>query len=73
MSYNPSAGGGGAPDAHAASHYDGGCDALLLSDLGDPAAAVDFAQQQALQFRAENRTSDPASPAVGQLWIRTDL
>jgi hypothetical protein len=21
----------------------------------------------------ENRTSDPGSPAVGQLWIRTDL
>ena len=21
----------------------------------------------------ENRTSDPASPAVGQVWIRTDL
>lgn len=21
----------------------------------------------------ENRTSDPASPAVGQMWIRTDL
>lgn len=24
-------------------------------------------------FRFENRTSDPASPAVGQVWIRTDL
>lgn len=72
MSYNPSAG-GGAPSAHAASHYDGGSDELLLNDLGDPTAAVDFAQQQALQFRVENRTSDPVSPAVGQLWIRTDL
>lgn len=64
---------GGAPAAHAASHYDGGSDELLLSDLGDPTASVEFAQQEALQFRVENRTSDPASPAVGQLWIRTDL
>jgi len=73
MSYNPSAGGGGAPSAHASSHSEGGSDELLLSDLGDPTTGIEFAQQQALQFRAENRTSDPASPAVGQLWLRTDL
>jgi hypothetical protein len=74
MSYNPSAGGGGgAPSAHASSHADGGSDELLLSDFGDPTTAVEFAQQQALQFRVENRTSDPGAPAVGQLWIRTDL
>ena len=24
-------------------------------------------------IRIENRTSDPASPLVGQLWLRTDL
>jgi hypothetical protein len=24
-------------------------------------------------FVIENRTSDPASPAVGQMWLRTDL
>lgn len=24
-------------------------------------------------FVVENRTTDPASPAVGQLWFRTDL
>jgi hypothetical protein len=24
-------------------------------------------------YRVENRTSDPGSPAVGQLWLRTDL
>jgi hypothetical protein len=28
---------------------------------------------QALNFRIENRTTDPASPAVGQIWLRTDL
>lgn len=27
----------------------------------------------ALSFVLENRTSDPASPAVGQIWLRTDL
>lgn len=38
-----------------------------------PVASVNFAQQQATQFRIENRTSDPGSPAVGQIWLRTDL
>ena len=28
---------------------------------------------QAIGMRIENRTSDPASPAEGQIWIRTDL
>ena len=36
-------------------------------------ASVNFNGQQATSFRIENRTSDPASPAVGQLWLRTDL
>jgi hypothetical protein len=34
---------------------------------------VDFTAQQSLNFVIENRTSDPGSPAVGQLWLRTDL
>jgi hypothetical protein len=59
--------------AHATQHKDGGGDVLLLHELGDPSAAVEFAQQQGLQFCVENRTSDPASPATGQLWLRTDL
>jgi hypothetical protein len=29
--------------------------------------------QQAVSFRLENRTSDPSSPTVGQIWLRTDL
>jgi hypothetical protein len=41
--------------------------------LRDPNGSVQFAQQQALQFRIENRTSDPGSPAVGEIWLRTDL
>lgn len=36
-------------------------------------ASVDFAQQQAVSFVIENRTSDPGSPVAGQLWLRTDL
>ena len=41
-----------------------------IVDLGDD---VEFNQNQGLQFVVENRTSDPASPVTGQLWIRTDL
>lgn len=41
--------------------------------VGTPIASVDFNQQQALQLRIENRTSDPGSPAVGEIWLRTDL
>jgi hypothetical protein len=44
-----------------------------LDAIPDPVASVDFAQQQALRFRIENRTSDPAAPAVGEVWLRTDL
>lgn len=38
-----------------------------------PTASVSFNDQQALSFRVENRTSDPSSPTVGQIWLRTDL
>lgn len=44
-----------------------------LSSLTVPVASVDFNGQQATNFRIENRTSDPGSPAVGQIWLRTDL
>jgi hypothetical protein len=63
----------GTPTAHAASHKLGGSDVILLNEFGNPTASVEFNQQQALQFRIENRTSDPGSPAVGQMWLRTDL
>lgn len=36
-------------------------------------ASVNFNGQQATNFRVENRTSDPASPSVGQIWLRVDL
>lgn len=38
-----------------------------------PDGAVDFGQQEGLTFRVKNRTADPVSPAVGQIWLRTDL
>jgi hypothetical protein len=34
---------------------------------------VNFNNQQAANFRLENRTSDPGSPATGRIWLRTDL
>lgn len=46
---------------------------VTLDAIADPVASVDFAQQQALQFVIENRTSDPGSPVSGQLWLRVDL
>jgi hypothetical protein len=47
--------------------------AYTLDVFANPVAALDFAQQQTLQFVIENRTSDPGSPATGQIWLRTDL
>lgn len=44
-----------------------------LDQMAAPTASVNFGGQQATSFRIENRTSDPASPTVGQLWLRTDL
>lgn len=34
---------------------------------------LDMKGNQSKNFVIENRTSDPSSPAVGQIWIRTDL
>ena len=44
-----------------------------LDAVPTPVADVNFADQQALSFRIENRTSDPGSPTEGQIWLRTDL
>ena len=44
-----------------------------ITALGTPTEAVDFNRQQILNVRIENRTSDPPEPAVGQIWLRTDL
>lgn len=34
---------------------------------------IDFNQNEAIAMCIENRTSDPGSPATGQMWLRTDL
>lgn len=47
--------------------------AMPLNTLAPPTGSVDFSQQESLQFRIENRTDDPVAPAVGQIWLRTDL
>jgi len=44
-----------------------------MGALNPPTSSVDFSGQQALSFRVENLTSDPVSPTVGQIWLRTDL
>lgn len=44
-----------------------------LDSVPKPVSNVNFNSQQATNFRIENRTSDPASPSVGQIWLRTDL
>ena len=44
-------------------------DRLIIEDNGD----IDMNNNQIKNFRIENRTSDPTTPAVGQMWIRTDL
>lgn len=46
---------------------------LTLDQIALATASVDFNSQQATNFRFENRTSDPGSPTVGQVWLRTDL
>jgi len=54
--------------------FDGTANISIRLDQNAAAtASVAFGQQQATGFRIENRTSDPGTPAVGELWLRTDL
>jgi len=48
-------------------------DATKLNELASPDGSVGFNQKQAVSLVIENRTSDPASPVDGQIWLRTDL
>lgn len=41
--------------------------------VGSVLTTLNFADNQATSFRVENRTADPGSPSVGQIWLRTDL
>lgn len=56
-----------------ASHSHAAGDLPDLDGITAPNASVNFNGQQATNFRIENRTSDPSSPAEGQIWLRTDL
>ena len=44
-----------------------------LDSSDPPTGAVDFNKQQATALVIENRTTDPGTPANGQIWLRTDL
>ena len=46
---------------------------IRMDAIPIPFSSVDFNGQQLVSARIENRTSDPASPTVGQMWLRTDL
>jgi hypothetical protein len=37
------------------------------------ASDIDVQDKEIKNMRIENRTSDPSSPTVGEIWIRTDL
>jgi len=47
--------------------------ATPISSFAAAVASVNFNDQQGLAFRIENRTTDPGTPTVGQIWLRTDL
>lgn len=55
------------------SHSHSAGDLPALNAITVPSGSVNFNNQQATSFRIENRTSDPGTPTVGQLWLRTDL
>jgi hypothetical protein len=70
-STGPAGPAGGSP--HAQTHAEGGTDPVALNALANPTGSIQFSQQQSLQFVVENRTDDPSGPAIGQIWLRTDL
>ena len=58
------------PAAHAASHMDDASDELLLSDLGEPTALVDFSGQQAKDLCLDNEAADPTG-VLGKVYFKT--
>lgn len=65
-----------APLAHAATHKNGGSDELLLSDFGEPTAAVKFDGQQATNFIVHQVADATAlaalTPVVGKFAFQID-
>jgi hypothetical protein len=68
---------GGAPEAHAASHKNAGSDELLLHELGEPTAAVEFDGQQiqnpVLHTVADETARLVLTPVVGKICWQTDV
>ncbi len=50
-----------------------GIGTIAPAEMLDIEGNIDLNGNQVKNMVIENRTSDPASPAVGQIWIRTDL
>ena len=45
----------------------------IISGTKTFAAPINMYQHEILRMRIENRTSDPSSPAIGEIWLRTDI
>lgn len=67
---------GAAATSHAAQHKNGGSDELLLSDLGEPTAAVKFDGQQATNLSihtvADATARNALTAVVGKIVFQTD-
>jgi len=46
---------------------------VKLNELQSPDGSIEFSKQEALQLAVEKLTSDPGTPADGQIWLRIDL
>ena len=46
---------------------------VKLNELSNPDGSIEFSKQEALQLAVEKLTSDPGTPADGQIWLRADL
>jgi len=68
--------GDNAPQAHAASHKDGGSDEILLNEFGEPTAAVEFDGQEiqnpVIHQVADSTALNALTPVVGKIAMQID-
>ncbi len=68
--------GDNAPQAHAASHKNGGGDEILLNEFGEPTGAVNFNNQELqntiVHTVADNTARDALTQAIGMVCFQTD-